>query len=255
MDALAGSANKVLTGVVDTSFGVLRAFLPGQASDSQPEVPTPPIDADQSAAPWNLTQPRFGLLRRDTHFSIASIAASLPGRSKSATNEEHGQQMIDVPSRPGSSRSVRPDDQSEDEESSEEGDEDEEDEEGEEHDTRSIRSFESMMSKRSRQARKRKTTAGRKSLADRLASVPGLSRLSQGGPNEGAKVCPFSLLYGTMFTLTRTIGFTGVTSVVSACPATRCDEASRLSHLFSGTVSDCYSSLPAQRSIHDCYRR
>ena len=201
VDALAGSANKVLTGVVDTSFGVLRALLPGQASDANahagtgagananPDVPTPPIDADQSAAPWNITQPRFGLLRRDTHFSIASIAASLPGRSKSVQGEEAGQQMIDVPSRPGSSRSVRPEDQTPSEESSEEDEEDEEEEEEEEeYDTRSIRSFESMMSQRSRQARKRKTTGGRKSLADRLASVPGLSRLGQGGSGEAAKV-------------------------------------------------------------------
>ncbi|RDX50836.1 hypothetical protein OH76DRAFT_1481912 [Lentinus brumalis] len=191
VDALAGSANKVLTGVVDTSFGVLRALLPGQASEANPDVPTPPIDADQSAAPWNITQPRFGLLRRDTHFSIASIAASLPGRSKSTQGEEPGQQMMDVPSRPGSSRSVRPDEQTPSEESSEEDDEDDEDEEEEgEYDTRSIRSFESMMSQRSRQARKRKTTGGRKTLADRLASVPGLSRLSQGGTGEAAKLSP-----------------------------------------------------------------
>ena len=193
VDALAGSANKVLTGVVDTSFGVLRALLPGQASDPHAEVPTPPIDADQSAAPWNLTQPRFGLLRRDTHFSIASIAASLPGRSKSSQGEEHGQQMMEVPSRPGSSRSMRADDVSQSEESSEEGDEEEEYDEEEEHDARSIRSFESMMSQRSRQARKRKTTGGRKSLADRLASVPGLSRLSQGGPSDTSKVSSIQL--------------------------------------------------------------
>ncbi|KAI0742030.1 hypothetical protein C8Q80DRAFT_1221824 [Daedaleopsis nitida] len=187
VDSLAGSANKVLTGVVDTSFGVLRALLPGQASNPQ-DVPTPPIDADQSAAPWNISQPRFGLLRRDTHFSIASIAASLPGRSKASQPEESGQQMTEVPSRPGSSRSMRPEEQSEEE--SEEDEESEEESEEEELDARSIRSFESMMSQRSRQARKRKTTGGRKSLADRLASVPGLSRLSQGAPTDASKASP-----------------------------------------------------------------
>ncbi|KAI1796735.1 hypothetical protein LXA43DRAFT_572364 [Ganoderma leucocontextum] len=193
VDALAGSANKVLTGVVDTSFGVLRALLPGQTPGTQVDLSTPPADADQSAAPWNISQSRFGLLRRDTGFSIASITASLPGRSKSTHHEEPGQQMIDVPSRPGSSRSVRPDEQSASEDEDEEDDEEEEDEEEEdeeeEHDTRSIRSFESMMSQRSRHARKRKTTTGtRKSLADRLASVPGLSRLShgQGGTGDAA---------------------------------------------------------------------
>ncbi|KAI0630746.1 hypothetical protein C8Q77DRAFT_1063148 [Trametes polyzona] len=194
VDALAGSANKVLTGVVDTSFGVLRALLPGQASEAANAegVATPPIDADQSAAPWNIAQPRFGLLRRDTHFSIASIAASLPGRAKSVSAEEAGQQMIDVPSRPGSSRSMRPEDGTDEGESDEEDEEDEDEEEEyeEEHDTRSIRSFESMMSQRSRQARKRKVTSqsGRKSLADRLASVPGLSRLSQSAPGDQPKV-------------------------------------------------------------------
>ncbi|TBU41003.1 hypothetical protein BD309DRAFT_1043717 [Dichomitus squalens] len=193
VDALAGSANKVLTGVVDTSFGVLRAFLPGQTLDPNAEAPTPPTDADQNAAPWNIAQPRFGLLRRDTGFSIASIAASLPGRSKSTQNEEPGQQMIDVPSRPGSSRSLRPEDELEEDESEEDDEDDDEEEEGE-HDARSIRSFESMMSQRSRRARRRKTTAGgRKSLADRLASVPGLSRLSQGQSTTGdaaAKTSP-----------------------------------------------------------------
>ena len=203
VDALAGSANKVLTGVVDTSFGVLRALLPGQGvgAPADGELGTPPIDAVQGSAPWNVPQPRFGLLRCDTGFSIASIAASLPGRAKTPAPEESGQQMVDVPSRPGSSRSIRQDGMSEDDESSEAGDEeDEEDEEDdyeEEHDARSIRSFESMMSQRSRQARRRKTTgssstggaiSGRKSLADRLASVPGLGRLSQGTPNDVAKV-------------------------------------------------------------------
>ncbi|KAI0761822.1 hypothetical protein BD413DRAFT_646397 [Trametes elegans] len=197
VDALAGSANKVLTGVVDTSFGVLRSLLPGQASDANADgVATPPVDADQSAAPWNIAQPRFGLLRRDTHFSIASIAASLPGRAKSVYAEESGQQMIDVPSRPGSSRSIRPDDPAPEEVSSEEDEEDEEDDEEEEeegYDTRSIRSFESMMSQRSRQARKRKVTSSnsRKTLADRLANVPGLSRLSQSAPGgDASKVSP-----------------------------------------------------------------
>ena len=34
--------------------------------------------------PSNIAQPRFGLLRRDTHFPMASIVASLPGQSKFA---------------------------------------------------------------------------------------------------------------------------------------------------------------------------
>ncbi|OCH86943.1 hypothetical protein OBBRIDRAFT_782382 [Obba rivulosa] len=181
VDAIAGSANKVISGVVDTSFGVLRALLPGQT----PNAGDPLAATEQEAS-----RPiGFGLLRRDTGFSIASIAASLPTSVRSRSNtqiEETGQQLIEVPSRPGSSRSMRPDEEeTESSDEDEDGDEEEE-EEYEEHDTRSIRSFESMMSSRSRQRRK-KLAAGRKSLTDRLASMPGLSRLSQSAPQDQSK--------------------------------------------------------------------
>ena len=117
-----GSANKVISGVVDSSFGVLRALSPviqpdGTAADADSEV-----------------QPRFTLLRRDTAFSIASLAASLPGasiRSKTPvlSHEEAGQQLVEVPSRPASIRSTRAPSSSEDdsEDEDEEGDEDNED--------------------------------------------------------------------------------------------------------------------------------
>ena len=65
-----------------------------------------------------------------------------------------------------------------------------EDEE-EEHDTRSIRSFESMMSSRSQHKRRKKLASvnGRQSITDRLASMPGLSRLSGSAPHD-SKVRP-----------------------------------------------------------------
>ncbi|KZT70854.1 hypothetical protein DAEQUDRAFT_667251 [Daedalea quercina L-15889] len=179
VDAIAGSANKVLSGVVDSSFGVLRSLLPGQ---SQPPATTSTPAAETSEEP---SRPGFTILRRDTGFSIASLAASLPGSraSRPGQGEESGQQMVEVPSRPGSSRSVRaPDDDtttSEEGTTEEEGDEEEEEEEHG-HDARSIRSFESMMSERSRQGRvkgkRRFVGGGRMSLADRLSSMPGLSR-------------------------------------------------------------------------------
>lgn len=185
VDAIAGSANKVISGVVDSSFGVLRAFLPGgQAAEAAPG------DGDTTAI-----RPTFGLLRRDTGFSIASLAASLPGagiRSKTPVqkDEEAGQQLVEVPSRPASVRSVRAPSSSEGESDEEEDEEDGEDEE-EEHDTRSIRSFESMMSSRNKRRKRRvasaNSAAGRKSIADRLASVPGLSRLAHPS-QDGAKV-------------------------------------------------------------------
>ncbi|EED81888.1 predicted protein [Postia placenta Mad-698-R] len=192
VDAITGSANKVISGVVDTSFGVLRSLLPGQ-NQSQPIVASPTSETTDDAS----SRPGFGILRRDTGFSIASLAASLPGsRARSATattNEETGQMMIEVPSRPGSSRSVRIiDDElsaSEAESTGDEEDEDEEDDEAEfGHDTRSIRSFESMMSGRTGRAKGKRKPNGRMSLTDRLASMPGLSRLSQNQQADPSKV-------------------------------------------------------------------
>jgi len=179
VDAIAGSANKVLSGVVDTSFGVLRALLPGgqpeQNVSQPPEVVIPE------------PKPGFGLLKRETGFSIATLAASLPiarqrSNQSNTTADESGQQMMDV-SRPNSRTSKNSKvggAADEIHESSEESEEDSEEEEGEEedgeHDTRSIKSFESMMNKRKR--RRKKAALGRKSIADRLANVPGLQRFS-----------------------------------------------------------------------------
>ena len=193
VDAIAGSANKVILGVVDQGFGVLRALLPGTPADAQATSPEN-TNADQEAAPWNAVRPGFGLLRRESGFSIASLAASLPvgrDRSKSLAStvgsvaEESGQMMVDVSSRPGSVRSVygsdaesSVDDDSEGNDDYEEGQEREDDR----HDVRSIRSFESMMGHASR--RRRTRTRTRKSLTDRLASMPGLSRISGPQPAQ-----------------------------------------------------------------------
>ncbi|KAH9004555.1 hypothetical protein EDB86DRAFT_1959670 [Lactarius hatsudake] len=186
LDAIAGSANKVILGVVD-GFGVLRALLPGTAADPNAAAPPEGLSPEQEAAPWNAARPGFGLLRRESGFSIASLAASLPGRDRArsfastagTTAEESGQMMVDVSSQPGSIRSVYGSDaeSSAEDNSQDEGeDEDEQERDDDRHDTRSIRSFESMMG---RTARRRRT---RKSLTDRLASMPGLARLS--GPQQ-----------------------------------------------------------------------
>lgn len=211
VDAIAGSANKVISGVVDSSFGVLKAFLPMQNTVQSPtDISSSTSPQGESSAPWNTMRPGFGLLRRESGFSIASIAASLPGgsgslRTKSllGEGEESGQQLVSV-SRPGSVKSAKStgvedgsDEESEDgegsgeEEEGEEGEEDEEEGSGYEgldqvggggHDTRSIRSFESMMSASAKE-RERKvqeanaSAAARKSLSDRLAGMPGLGRL------------------------------------------------------------------------------
>ena len=193
VDAIAGSANKVLSGVVDTSFGVLRALLPGgqpeQTVSQPPEATTPE------------QKPGFGLLSRETGFSIATLAASLPiarqrSNQSNTTVDEGGQQMMDV-SRPSSrmskhSKVVGAVDEVHEssQESEEDSEEEEEEEEDGEHDTRSIKSFESMMNKRKR--RRMKASLGRKSIADRLANVPGLQKLSHAlDPKSGSdtKVC------------------------------------------------------------------
>ncbi|KZT25192.1 hypothetical protein NEOLEDRAFT_1162873 [Neolentinus lepideus HHB14362 ss-1] len=188
VDAITGSANRMLSGVVnsvDTSFGVLRSLLPGGSEQPLPS----PTNSLQEAAPWN--RPGFGLLRRESGFSIASLAASLPrsrARSVTSPDEEKGQQMVEVSSRPGSVRSLYVNDDGSESGTSETGTDDESEGEGEEeleveHDTRSIRSFESMMSER-----RKKAQPGRRSLADRLAQVPGLSRLGHAGEAESSSL-------------------------------------------------------------------
>jgi len=198
VDAIAGSANKVILGVVDQGFGVLRALLPGTSPDTH-ATSSENATTDQDAAPWNSVRPGFGLLRRESGFSIASLAASLPGRDRArsfasttgTSAEESGQMMVDVSSRPGSVRSAY----GSDGESSADGDsqddeEDDEEQDDERHDGRSIRSFESMMGRATRRRRPRK------SLSDRLASMPGLARLS-GQPSTQQQLvvriaCPYS---------------------------------------------------------------
>lgn len=154
VDAIAGSANKVFSGVVDSSFGILRSLLP-----HHPNHPNHPehnltshetvLGAGGSRATPTTAKPGFGLLRREAGFSIASIAASLPissrGKGSQSQAGEEGQQLVTV-SRPGSVKSFRSgrssmrglvgEDESDEDEGSEEddgsGEEEEEDESGEE---------------------------------------------------------------------------------------------------------------------------
>jgi hypothetical protein len=172
VDAIAGSANKVISGVVDQGFGVLRALLPGNSADAQ-ATSSENQNTDQEAAPWNAVRPGFGLLRRESGFSIASLAASLPrgrDRAKSlasttgTTAEEAGQMMVDVSSRPGSVRSVFGSDAESSADDDSQGDDEddyEQEKDDDRHDTRSIRSFESMMGRAARRRRPRKSLSAR----------------------------------------------------------------------------------------------
>lgn len=205
VDAIAGSANKVISGVVDSSFGVLRSFLPSAPTSASAPTPAPTLTSTFTSAPTTETSDtrwNMGLLRRESGFSIASL---VPGRKGDGKGEgEDGQrELVAVSSRPGSIHSIYvnedmgvegTEDESEasdddEEDGEEEEDEDESEEEEHAHDAKSIRSFESMMSGNSGKARKKKrklASLSRKSLTDRLAQVPGLSRLSG---TDTHKVC------------------------------------------------------------------
>lgn len=187
VDAITDSANKVITGVVD-SFGILRSltFLPGGTTSElgvpaglNLTSPSPEPDPIQSSAPWNVVRPGLGLLRRETGFSIKGItSAVLPGRSTPKIDSESGQQLVSV-TRPPSIRvpdheeqdeSLAGEVQDENEAESDSGEEDDSSElEGRvsRGDARSIRSFESMMKDRPK-------AKSRKSLSDRFAHITGL---------------------------------------------------------------------------------
>ncbi|KAF4569894.1 hypothetical protein EYR36_009696 [Pleurotus pulmonarius] len=198
------AANKVINGVVDSSFTILRSIITNNPNSPLNINPSPINAIPSPIDEQHVSRPGFGLLRRQSSgFSLASIAASLPipgARSKSVL-EETGRPLLPV-SRPSSVRSSHLKDRADDESSSmtstsqgsddETGEDGEEDEEGEEEeqgdgdqivmgsgkrefDARSIRSFESMMS--DRQKGRDRSGTGRKSLTDRLARVSGIVSL------------------------------------------------------------------------------
>jgi len=181
VDAIAGSANKVISGVVD-SLGMLRLLLPNPVS---PDPTSPPGNTMQSSAPWNVISPRFGLLRRETSFSIASLAASLPGSGaranpRSTPSVMEGQPLLAV-SRPSSVKSGHrhgnehsfPPENNEEWENDGKIDQSDDKEGGEDHDTGSIQNFETTMNGKTFDRK----VGVRRSLSDRFANMSGLGRL------------------------------------------------------------------------------
>ncbi|CAE6426175.1 unnamed protein product [Rhizoctonia solani] len=176
---MAGSAaGKVILGVMDTSMLAIKGLL---GADNNP-------DSDH--------RPGFGLLRRGSGFSIASVAASLPAvgrgtpRADPDTIPQEGQQLIEVSSRPGSLRSVQMGDSDESSDTSSSSGSDDDSSGGEVSDdegtrgadTRSVRSFSSMLSRASKDDRK-----DRPSLQDRLANMSNLSKFSKSPPGTGLR--------------------------------------------------------------------
>ncbi|KAJ7057111.1 hypothetical protein C8F01DRAFT_1061395 [Mycena amicta] len=190
VDTIAGGAGRMftgVTGVVDSSFGMLKQFLPGT-----PSLPvTPALDSNSGAAPWNFPhvgsgRPGFGLLRRETGFSIGGI--SIGGRS-----EEKELKEVSRPASLHTGDAAGSDDGDSEGEMmmDDDGVEDEEAEVGSQYDTRSIRSFESMMSRERRKSRAPRTSSGRKSLTDRLAHVSaGLAGLKGSPPPRRESLLP-----------------------------------------------------------------
>ena len=192
---LTDTANKVISGVFDSSFGALRGLISAAAHENSTSPLTPVPDPVQEQAPWNYRRAGFGLLRRGSGFSIASVASSLPSLqrqisapSRRPNPDESGQMLVEVTSRPGSIGREGEESATEESEEgeSEEGESDEEEDAnaiGGKADTRSIRSFGSMMSgDGSKLPRKDVSGYGgpmmeRKSLSDRLANVSVRSRL------------------------------------------------------------------------------
>jgi len=201
VDAIADSANKVISGVVDSSFGILRSFIPSS---------TIPIPIGNKSSPGTETEPMkpgFNLLRRESGFSIASLAASLPMGSRSTRSttgrEESGQQLVTV-SKPSSLRSktswrIRADDDHDETDDGSESVTTDEESEGDDMegddgvpeaassgagDARSIRSFESMLNASKERGRNKKTVRPRKSISDRLASVSALAASKTSPPGS-----------------------------------------------------------------------
>jgi hypothetical protein len=179
---IAGSAaGKVLLGVMDTSMLALKGLL--SSAEVKPDAPN--------------ERPGFGLLRRGSGFSIASVTANLPTVGRSTPRvapvddiPQEGQQLLEVSSRPGSLKDVQLGDSdvsggsSEESSGSSEGDDSSNDQEASDDDegtrggdARSVRSFSSMLSRASRDDRR-----DRPSLQDRLANMSTLSRYSKSPP-------------------------------------------------------------------------
>lgn len=198
----AGSANKVITGVVDSSWSALRGMI-----SSTPQVTaTPPNDEPDSPASTNFPRPATRPRQAST-FSLASVTASVANiaaaastaaaRTRSRANshaEWPNQEMVDVATHPDSLQELEERDIYEAEEGSDDS-EHREDGVGTRNrsrsDARSIVSVSSMMThpregKRERErSRERPMTGDKESIGGRLAQIGGF-RIGTPEPPEKA---------------------------------------------------------------------
>ena len=188
----ADSANKVITGVVDSSWTALRGLIiaPGPSTDVMDVEDPGPSDAANSElrAPQHST---FSLA--NVTASVASIAAAAAASTTAVRNRSRAdshasplaveqqwggnQEMIEVASRPDSARELAADDVLPSHVSDEESENVKDDPQQHISDVRSIRSVSSIMSREIRDE-----TKERMSLSNRLATIGVLRNPSYGEP-------------------------------------------------------------------------
>lgn len=193
----AGSANKVITGVIDSSWSAVRGLI----STAVPGVEET-AETSNTARPALRTRHPSTFSLANVTASVASIAAATTAAARSRASSraaevpqvqqwQGNQEMIDVTSRPQSIREVDGEEYPSDSDSAQSENEGLTEKRIDSSssqpisrglsDARSIRSVSSMMSKEGR-----KEDAGRMaervSLSDRLANIGGFGRASTGTP-------------------------------------------------------------------------
>ncbi|WVQ70672.1 hypothetical protein IAR50_000194 [Cryptococcus sp. DSM 104548] len=176
----AGSANKVISEVVDSSWSAFRGFMSNNNG-----APNGEVDENGLATSVGETRPNMRPRQAST-FSLASVTASVAGiaaaaaarnrsRATSRASEQvwgGTQELVEVSSRPGSIRDRGSDYPSSDEESS--GDDEEESDEEETQESKDKEKGQSQ----DRREKEDTPRQERVSLSNRLASIGVLGRLS-----------------------------------------------------------------------------
>ncbi|ORX41021.1 hypothetical protein BD324DRAFT_654638 [Kockovaella imperatae] len=194
----ADSANKVITGVVDSSWTAIRGLIsspaPNITATEEGQMP-PPADVHPEAVDGRARG------NSTSAFSLSSVTASMAGIAAAATNRnrsragsrasalerpEHtwkgNEEMIDVSSKPGSIREGALQFDTNEDEAMTKSDDDEHvpvrsNRERRRSDARSIQSVSSVFSRDKEEARAMEKDKDRVSLSDRLASIGALGRL------------------------------------------------------------------------------
>lgn len=242
----AGSANKVISGVVDTSWSALRGLMGNPNAGA--------LDGDEQAAGDNS---RPGMRpRQASTFSLASVTASVASIAAAAASRNRSradsrvseqvwggnQELVEVSSRPGSIRERESDYPTSEEDESDDGEL--------EPDATSLRSrMRSATNTSSRSAKDKEDgpKQERVSLSNRLASIGVLGRLSNPANTTGAE----STLASNDNTLGPSKSF--LQSLTTARSASNSQSHTRRSSLLGGSqtesqqhkVSSPRGSLPA----------